>query len=78
MPEDIEERDHNVAQEKEKSEDEIIYEWAYANKLTTIQTFEEARTTDAITRAEMAKMLVVFSKTIQEQQLQKIASLRSQ
>jgi hypothetical protein len=41
-------------------------------------TFEEARLNDAITRAEMANMIVAFSKIIQEQQLQKIASLRSQ
>ncbi len=36
------------------------YEWAYKNGITTMDTIEKARLNDRITRAELAKMMVVF------------------
>ena len=36
------------------------YQWAYKNGITTMDTIEKARLKDWITRAELAKMMVVF------------------
>ena len=38
------------------------YEWAYANGVTTMGTYEAANMTAPITRAEMAKMLSNYAK----------------
>jgi len=42
------------------------YEWAYANGITTKDTYEAANMTAPITRAEMAKMLSNYAKKFQE------------
>jgi hypothetical protein len=41
------------------------YEWAYANGITTMGTYEAANMTAPITRAEMAKMLSNYAKKFQ-------------
>jgi hypothetical protein len=51
----------NIIPVPTKNKMQTVYEWAYANKLTTLSTFEEARIADAITRAEMAKVMVAFA-----------------
>jgi hypothetical protein len=38
-----------------------VYQRAFQHGITTMPTFAEARLNDPITRAEMAKMLVVFT-----------------
>jgi hypothetical protein len=38
-----------------------VYQWAFVHGITTMPTFAEARMDDPITRAEMAKMLVIFA-----------------
>ena len=38
------------------------YEWAYANGITTMSSYEAANMTNPITRAEMAKMLSNYAK----------------
>jgi len=44
------------------------YKWAYKNGITTMPTIEEARLKDNITRAELAKMMVVFMSEVLHRQ----------
>jgi hypothetical protein len=44
------------------------YIWAYQNGITTMPTIEEARLKDNITRAELAKMMVVFMSEVLHKQ----------
>jgi hypothetical protein len=70
--------EHNTAEQevapprKDNTTSEIFtaYERAYANKLTTMPTFEQARIADAITRAEMAKMMVTLKNLYSPPSLQ--------
>ena len=45
------------------------YGWAYKNGITTMDTIEKARLKDWITRAELAKMMVVFMSWVLQKQL---------
>ncbi|MDR0651240.1 MAG: hypothetical protein LBG59_07795 [Candidatus Peribacteria bacterium] len=45
--------------EGEQQDAQSLYQWAFQRGITTMPTLEEARMNDTITRAEMAKILVV-------------------
>jgi hypothetical protein len=49
-----------MKEESTEGTQDTVYQWAFARGITTMPTFAEARLNDPITRAEMAKMLVVF------------------
>ncbi len=40
------------------------YQWAYANGITTMKTIDEAKMYNEVTRAEMAKMIGQFAKSV--------------
>ena len=40
------------------------YQWAYANGITTMKTIDEAKMYNEVTRAEMAKMIGQFAKSL--------------
>ncbi|MDR0651617.1 MAG: hypothetical protein LBG59_09855 [Candidatus Peribacteria bacterium] len=47
--------------EGEQQDAQSLYQWAFQRGITTMPTLEEARMNDTITRAEMAKILVVIT-----------------
>jgi len=54
-------REHGTAEEKSESQ---VYLWAREYHLTSMETYEDFRPYDAITRAEMAKIVVLYTKMI--------------
>ena len=58
--------DNNWNGNAETNDPELVaaYEWAYKNGITTMPTIEQARLKDWITRAELAKMMVVFMSEV--------------
>jgi hypothetical protein len=51
-----------------EAEQLLAYKWAYDNGITTMKTVEDARLSDGLTRAELAKMMVVYvSKVLGKQ-----------
>lgn len=59
-------REHFVAPIEQKplpnlTELESAYRWAYQHGITTLAPFEDARLDEAITRAELSKMLSVYA-----------------
>ena len=59
---------HNSAEENSEPSSEFLtaYQWAHKYSITTMESLEEARIADAITRAEMAKVISVYAKTFME------------
>lgn len=51
----------NTELSKEEKEQQIAYERAYENKITTLYPQKEARLFEPITRAELAKMMSVYT-----------------
>jgi hypothetical protein len=45
------------------NEYQTAYQWAYKYSITTMNTYENARISDPLTRAEMAKMISVYAMT---------------
>jgi hypothetical protein len=51
--------------EKEYTEEEMnIYQWAKDKKITTMNTIDESRFSEPLTRAELAKVMSVFAKEV--------------
>jgi len=45
-------------------EEKTVYEWAKESGITTINTIDESRIQEPLTRAELAKIVSVFAKNV--------------
>ena len=59
------EKNNEIESKKTYTDEEIkTYQWAKENKLTTMNTIDESRFSEPLTRAELAKIMSVFAKDV--------------